>query len=170
MSTEVERIYTIPLGKVLLSPNNRRAMRAINMIREFARHHMKVDDIRIEENLSHKIWARGIKKPPRKIRVRMTKTDEGHILVSAYTSSDDTVKDDAKVEEISDIKATLDANTTTESTETISPSDTVTSPSKTTSPSKNVPSDKDDKIPKVPDTKDNAPKSKTRKQLTNKKE
>lgn len=85
MSADSERIYTIPLGKVLLSPDNRRAMRAINMIREFARHHMKVEDIRIEENLSHLIWARGIRRPPRKIRVRMSKTDAGHILVSPYT-------------------------------------------------------------------------------------
>ncbi|KKM64847.1 hypothetical protein LCGC14_1497300, partial [marine sediment metagenome] len=51
MSQELERVYTINLGKVLLSPNNRRAKRAINMIREFARHHMKTEDVRIDEDL-----------------------------------------------------------------------------------------------------------------------
>ncbi len=84
MSQELERVYTINLGKVLLSPNNQRAKRAINMIKEFARHHMKNDQIKIEEDLSHQIWKRGIKHPPRKIRVKMTKTDEGFILVSPY--------------------------------------------------------------------------------------
>ena len=84
MSADSERVYTIPLGKVLLSPDNRRAMRAINMIREFARRHMNVEDVRIEEKLSHQVWARGIKKPPRKIKVRMSKTDDGHVLVSPY--------------------------------------------------------------------------------------
>lgn len=96
MSSDSERVYTIPLGKVLLSPDNRRAMRAINMIREFARRHMKVSDIRIEERLSHEIWARGIKKPPRKIRVRMSKTDDGHVLVSPYAPDAEKPKEDTR--------------------------------------------------------------------------
>jgi len=84
MSQELERVYTINLGKVLLSPNNQRAKRAINMVKEFARHHMKTQQIKLEEDLSHQIWHRGIRHPPRKIKVKMTKTDEGFILVSPY--------------------------------------------------------------------------------------
>ena len=42
MSQELERVYTINLGKVKLSQSQHRAVRAINMIREFAQHHMKV--------------------------------------------------------------------------------------------------------------------------------
>ena len=34
MSQDVERVYTVNLGKVLLSPDNQRAKRAINMIKE----------------------------------------------------------------------------------------------------------------------------------------
>jgi len=30
------------------------------------------------------IWSRGIRHPPRKIRVRMTKTDEGYVLISKF--------------------------------------------------------------------------------------
>ena len=85
MSQELERVYTINLGKVLLSVDTHRAPRAINMIKEFARHHMKTSDIKIEEDLAHIIWSRGVRSPPRKIRVRMSKTDEGYILVSPYT-------------------------------------------------------------------------------------
>ncbi|HSG74497.1 MAG TPA: 50S ribosomal protein L31e [Nitrosopumilaceae archaeon] len=84
MSQELERVHTINLGKVLLSPNNQRAKRAINMIKEYARHHMKTEEIKIEETVSHLIWKRGIRHPPRKIRVSMTKTDEGFVLVSPY--------------------------------------------------------------------------------------
>ncbi|HJJ22949.1 MAG TPA: 50S ribosomal protein L31, partial [Nitrosopumilus sp.] len=84
MSQELERVYTINLGKALLSQSQHRAVRAINMIREFARHHMKVEEIKIEEELSHQIWAKGVRSPPRKIRVRMSKTDEGYVLVSRY--------------------------------------------------------------------------------------
>ncbi|MDD9826613.1 MAG: 50S ribosomal protein L31e [Thaumarchaeota archaeon] len=85
MADDTERVYTIPLGKVLLSPDNRRSMRAINMIREFARKHMKVQEIKIDQALSHEIWARGIRRPPRKVRVRMSKTEDGHVLVSPYS-------------------------------------------------------------------------------------
>ncbi len=107
MSQELERVYTINLGKVKLSQSQHRAVRAINMIREFARHHMKVEEIKIEEELAHQIWARGIRSPPRKIRVRMSKTDEGYILVSQYdeeaeskeTPEKETKKIEDKVEE-----------------------------------------------------------------------
>src|SRR3972149_3526352 len=82
MSQELERVYTINLGKVLLSPNNQRAKRAVNMVKEYARHHMKTEEIKIEESVNHQIWKRGIKHPPRKIRVRMTKTDEGFVILT----------------------------------------------------------------------------------------
>lgn len=84
MSQEAERVYTINLGKVWLSPNNQRAKRAINMIREFAEHHMKTGQIKIDQDLSHAVWEQGIRSPPRKIRVRMSKTDDGYVMVSPY--------------------------------------------------------------------------------------
>jgi len=103
MSQELERVYTINLGKVLLSQSQHRAVRAINMIREFARHHMKVEEIKIEEELAQQIWARGVRSPPRKVRVRMSKTDEGYVLVSQYDEATESKvtpeKDDKKVED-----------------------------------------------------------------------
>ena len=99
MSQELERVYTINLGKVLLSQSQHRAVRAINMIREFARHHMKVETIKIEEELAHQIWARGVRNPPRKIRVRMSKTEEGYVLVSQYDEEVEPPKETPKVEE-----------------------------------------------------------------------
>ena len=96
MSQDVERVYTVNLGKVLLSPDNQRAKRAVNMIKEFARHHMKIEQIKLEEDVSHLLWSRGIKHPPRKIRVRMTKTDEGYVLVSKYEGEEETVEKEEK--------------------------------------------------------------------------
>ena len=84
MSEELERVHTINLGKVLLSQSQHRSVRALNMIREFARRHMKTQDIKIDEDLARQVWARGARSPPRKIRVRMHRTDMGHILVSRY--------------------------------------------------------------------------------------
>ena len=96
MSQDVERVYTVNLGKVLLSPDNQRAKRAINMIKEFARHHMKVEQVKLEEDVSHLIWSRGIRHPPRKIRVRMTRTDEGYILVSKYEGEEEVIEKEGK--------------------------------------------------------------------------
>jgi len=96
LSQEAERVYTINLGKVWLSPNNQRAKRAINMIREFTEHHMKTAQIKIDQDLSHAVWERGIRSPPRKIRVKMAKTDDGYVMVSPY---EDEVKPKAKKEE-----------------------------------------------------------------------
>ena len=96
MSQDVERVYTVNLGKVLLSPDNQRAKRAVNMIKEFARHHMKIEQVKLEEDVSHLLWSKGIKHPPRKIRVRMTKTDEGYVLVSIYEGEEESIKEEEK--------------------------------------------------------------------------
>ena len=96
LSQELERVYTVPLGKVLLSQSQHRAVRAINMIREFARKHMKTQEIKIDEEVAHLIWSRGVRSPPRKIRVRMTKTDDGFILVSNYEGESESEEKDTK--------------------------------------------------------------------------
>ena len=96
LSQELERVYTIPLGKVLLSQSQHRAVRAINMIREFARKHMKTQEIKIDEEVAHLIWSKGVRSPPRKIRVRMTKTDDGFILVSKYEGESESDENDTK--------------------------------------------------------------------------
>jgi large subunit ribosomal protein L31e len=101
LSQELERVYTIPLGKVLLSQSQHRAVRAINMIREFARKHMKTQEIKIDEEVAHLIWSKGVRSPPRKIRVKLTKTDDGYILVTNYADDvEPTEKDSKKSSEI----------------------------------------------------------------------
>ena len=100
MSEEtLERIYTINLGKVLLSPTNQRAKRAINMIRAFAAKHMKSENVKIEEEISHLVWERGIRHPPRKIRVKLSKDDDGNIIVSKYQEEKKVGEEKPKKEE-----------------------------------------------------------------------
>jgi large subunit ribosomal protein L31e len=89
-----ERIYTIPLGRALVRPPKKRAPRAITLIREFVKKHMKMDTSALAEEergelpkltisnaVNEKIWSRSIKKPPRKIRVRVTKDKEDNVKV-----------------------------------------------------------------------------------------
>jgi large subunit ribosomal protein L31e len=89
-----ERFYTIPLGKAWVAPRNRRAPRAIRIIRDFIRKHMKLEagkekedeeveqkKIIISNEVNEKIWSKGIEKPPRKIRVRAVKDKDGNVTV-----------------------------------------------------------------------------------------
>jgi large subunit ribosomal protein L31e len=92
------------------------------MIKEFARHHMKTSEIKIEEDLAKIIWSRGVRSPPRKIRVRMNKTDEGHILVSPFieetkeTPSKKSKKDKpSKEEKQSEVKESTTEESTVDS-------------------------------------------------------
>ena len=109
LSQELERVYTIPLGKVLLSQSQHRAVRAINMIREFARKHMKTQQIKIDEEVAHLIWSKGVRSPPRKIRVKLTKTDDGFILVSNYDG--DTESDEKDTKKSPEIKQNVEIQT-----------------------------------------------------------
>jgi len=89
-----ERFYTIPLQRALVRPSNKRAPRAIQLIREFINRHMKVEmkvseeeeeeelpKLIISEEVNEKVWDRGIQKPPRKIKVRATKDKDGNVTV-----------------------------------------------------------------------------------------
>lgn len=79
--SEIERIYTVPLGRAWIAQKYRRAEKAIFVLKQFTERHMKPTDIIIDPSVNEAIWARGIKSPPRKIRVKMTKDNEGIVLV-----------------------------------------------------------------------------------------
>ena len=69
------------------------------MIREFATRHMKSETVKIEEEVNQLVWARGIRHPPRKIRVKLMKDDDGNILISKYQEESPKTKEEKKVEE-----------------------------------------------------------------------
>lgn len=79
-------VYTINLGKAWLTPQYRRTDRVINMIKEFAKRHMKNENIKIDQELNKEIWKQGKTNPPRKVRVRMS-LDDNIVLVSSYQES-----------------------------------------------------------------------------------
>ena len=78
------RVYTVNLGKAWLTPQYRRTDRVINMIREFAEKHMKSDEIKLDQDLNRQIWSRGKTNPPRRVRVKMVKDEDGVVTVSLY--------------------------------------------------------------------------------------
>jgi large subunit ribosomal protein L31e len=82
---ELSRVYTINLSKVVLAPHRRRTKRVINMIKEFATRHMKAEEVKIDEELNQYMWKRGIRHPPRRLRVKMTKDEDDIVTVSRYS-------------------------------------------------------------------------------------
>jgi len=87
-----ERIYTIPLQKALVRPPKKRAPRAMQLVKLFVIRHMKMavtvteDDeelpqLIITQKVNEKIWSKSIEKPPRKIRVRVTKDRNDTVTV-----------------------------------------------------------------------------------------
>jgi len=91
-----ERIYTVPLRKAWIVPPNKRAPKAMRLIKAFVTKHMKLEAGReeideeaeeeqkrllISNDVNERIWRRGIEKPPRKVRIRAAKDKEGNVTV-----------------------------------------------------------------------------------------
>ena len=81
---EVEKVYTIPLRVTKRSPRTQRAERAVTEVRNYIARHMKAeqDKIWLDNPLNELIWARGIQKPPSRVRVKAIKFDDGVVEVS----------------------------------------------------------------------------------------
>jgi len=73
----MERTYTIPLRDAKNVQRTIRAAKAIRVVQEFLKKHMKAEQIKIDASVNEKIWERGIQKIPSKIKVKAIKDDEG---------------------------------------------------------------------------------------------
>ena len=93
VESKIEREYVIPLREKSRSvPRYRKTPKAIKTIKEFVAKHMKVENrdlnkVKIDKDLNQFIWARGIRKHPHKIKVKVTKKGE-NILVELVNYPD----------------------------------------------------------------------------------
>ena len=76
-----EKLYTVNFRKAWITPRGKRTPRAVRMLREFVKRHMKAEAVIISNEINEKLWSRSIKKPPRKMRVRVVKDKEGNVIV-----------------------------------------------------------------------------------------
>lgn len=81
-SSELERIYTIPLRKAKHATRSKRADRAIRDVRAFLTRHMKSETIWIANEVNETLWSQGKFKIPSRIRVRATRFDDGVVEVT----------------------------------------------------------------------------------------
>lgn len=77
-----ERIYTVPLRKAYWTGSRlKRANRSVRILREFVERHMKPEELLIQPEVNEQIWARGMQKPPRRLRIRATKNADNLVRV-----------------------------------------------------------------------------------------
>ena len=77
-----EKIFVIPLRKVKKVPHYKRARRAAKLVREYLARHMKSEEIKLDPKINEKLFERGVKKPPSKIRVKAVKDEDGLVNAS----------------------------------------------------------------------------------------
>lgn len=78
---ELTRTYVVPLGVAFEAPPYRRAKKALTIIKEFATRHMKATQVKVDTRVNELVWARGIKRPPRRITLEMERDEDGVVTV-----------------------------------------------------------------------------------------
>ncbi|MEM4235721.1 MAG: 50S ribosomal protein L31e, partial [Candidatus Anstonellaceae archaeon] len=76
---KVEKVHIINLSGAYDVPRQKRAKRAIKILREQLARHLKVEKekIKISNSLNSAIFSRSMKKPPKKIKVKSIIDEKG---------------------------------------------------------------------------------------------
>jgi large subunit ribosomal protein L31e len=73
--TELKREYVVPLRrKSRFAPKWRRSKKAVVVLKDFIKKHMKSENVVICNELNEQLWANGAKNPPGKVSVIALKT------------------------------------------------------------------------------------------------
>jgi large subunit ribosomal protein L31e len=86
-TTEMERIYTIPLRKTKDLTRSRRAQLAVRDVQRYLVRHMKADRVWLDNTVNESLWSRGKFKIPSRIRVRATRFSDGVVEVTLPEST-----------------------------------------------------------------------------------
>eukprot|EP00004_Rigifila_ramosa_P026590 TRINITY_DN835_c0_g1_i1.p2 TRINITY_DN835_c0_g1~~TRINITY_DN835_c0_g1_i1.p2 ORF type:complete len:179 (-),score=26.07 TRINITY_DN835_c0_g1_i1:164-700(-) len=84
----IKRLYTINLHKRTHKVTfKKRAPRALKAIREFAQKAMHTKDVRIDQKLNQFLWSKGVRNPPFRVRVRLSRrrNEDEDALEKLYT-------------------------------------------------------------------------------------
>lgn len=86
-TTELERIYTIPLRKTKDLVRSRRADLAVRDVKRFLSRHMKSEQIWLDASVNEALWSKGKFTIPSRIRVRATRFNDGVVEVTLPEST-----------------------------------------------------------------------------------
>jgi len=72
--TPVTKEYTFNLHRATYNKKwKKHAPKAVKALREWAKREMRTGDVRIATSVNQFIWSKGIRRPPHKIRVRLSR-------------------------------------------------------------------------------------------------
>lgn len=86
-TTELERVYTIPLRKTKDLVRSRRADLAVRDVKRFLSRHMKSETIWLDASVNEALWSNGKYHIPSRIRVRATRFNDGVVEVTLPEST-----------------------------------------------------------------------------------
>jgi len=97
----IARVYTVPLKKAWRRKKSRRAEAAMRFLRQFIARHMKTEPekVKIDRKVNEKVWERSMNNPPRRIRVKAEKYDDGTVVVSLVEEAKSDAGDKEKPDE-----------------------------------------------------------------------
>lgn len=79
---EIKREYVVPLRRGFFNtPRYKRTHKAVRVLKEFIIKHMKSEKIKIGKRLNDFLWKNGIKNPPARVSVTMSKDKEDVVRV-----------------------------------------------------------------------------------------
>jgi len=85
MTEEIKREYIIPLRRGFQNtPRYKRTHKAIRVLKEFIVKNMKSEDIKIGKHLNEFLWKDGIKNPPCRVKVIVTKDKENVVRAELF--------------------------------------------------------------------------------------
>lgn len=73
---EEEQVFTISLSDAKKAKRRKRSAKAVKIVKEYLKKHLKVKEVKIDDSLNREIWNRGIERPPAQIRVRAIKLSD----------------------------------------------------------------------------------------------
>jgi large subunit ribosomal protein L31e len=77
-----EKIVTINLRKKIIEKARwKRSKTALRILREILKKQTKSEKIKIDKKLNEKIWSRSSERPLAKLRIKVTKLDDGSVKV-----------------------------------------------------------------------------------------
>lgn len=86
-TTDLERIYTIPLRKAKELTRSRRADNAVRDVKRYLVRHMKADNVWLDHTVNEALWSNGKYSIPSRIRVKATRFSDGVVEVTLPEST-----------------------------------------------------------------------------------
>lgn len=76
-----ERVYNVPLRRILIAPVKKRTPRAVRILRAFVMKHMKSESLVISNEVNAALWKKGIEGAPHHLRIRAAKGRDNTVTV-----------------------------------------------------------------------------------------